>query len=296
MKKSTSKKLVDAKLKIEAASALDRHQIGYQARALVLATLPHKKTAENFYKRSNGSFNLELSQNTAKVGLPYGSIPRLLLAYMATEAVKSQSREIQLGNNLSQFMKKLGLIPTGGRWGSITALKDQVRRLAYCSMTLTQTVLNEDSGAITENFSNLNIASGGSFHWAKNPDQKDLWASTVTLSEGFYEEIINHPIPLDLEILKALRRSPLALDVYSWLTYRTSYQRGSSRPIPWQSLQAQFGSDYADNATGKRDFKKNFLKALKKVQFLYEGANTTVVDNGLMIRQGKPSVSKRIAK
>ena len=88
MKKSTSKKLVDAKLKIEAASALDRHQIGYQARALVLATLPHKKTAENFYKRSNGSFNLELSQNTAKVGLPYGSIPRLLLAYMATEAVK----------------------------------------------------------------------------------------------------------------------------------------------------------------------------------------------------------------
>ena len=88
MKKSTSKKLVDAKLKIEAASALDRHQIGYQARALVLATLPHKKTAENFYKRSNGSFNLELSQNTAKVGLPYGYIPRLLLAYMATEAVK----------------------------------------------------------------------------------------------------------------------------------------------------------------------------------------------------------------
>ena len=97
---------------------------------------------------------------------------------------------------------------------------------------------------------------------------------------------------LDLEILKALRRSPLALDIYSWLTYRTSYQKGRSKPITWKSLQEQFGSDYQDNAQGRRNFKKGFVKQLSKVCKFYEGANVEIVDNGLILNKGKPSVAR----
>ena len=74
----------------------------------------------------------------AKIGLPYGSLPRLLLAWLTTEAVKTKTRELTLGDTLSDFMRQLDLVPTGGRWGSITRLKDQTRRLfastisAYC--------------------------------------------------------------------------------------------------------------------------------------------------------------------
>ena len=290
-KKTSLEKRVNSLLRVQEQTALERGDVGYMARALVLATLPHKKTAEPFYKRSNGSFQLELSQNTSKVGLPYGSIPRLLLAYMATQAVKTQSPEINLGDNLSQFLAALGLSRTGGRWGNITRVKDQMRRLAFCTMSLSRTEVTEQG--VTEHFKNLQVASSGSFHWAKDPDQKDLWDSTVCLSDDFYLEIINHPVPLDMEILKALKQSPLALDIYSWLTYRTSYQKGRSKPIPWDSLQAQFGSDYPKTAQGRANFKLEFKKKLTAVTKLYHGANVDAdAKNGLVISAGQTSVPK----
>ena len=290
-KKTVIEKRVDTLLRVQDQTALERGDVGYMARALVLATLPHKKTTEAFYKRSNGNFHLELSQNTAKVGLPYGSVPRLLLAFMATQAVKTQSPEINLGDNLSQFLAALGLSRTGGRWGNITRVKDQMRRLAFCSMNLSRVEVDENG--TTETFKNLQIARSGSFHWAKDPNQQDLWDSTVVLSDDFYLEIINHPVPLDMEILSALKQSPLALDIYSWLTYRTSYQKGRSKPIPWESLQAQFGADYPKTARGKADFKFQFKKRLNEVTKLYTGANVDAdAKNGLVISAGKTSIPK----
>ena len=290
-KKTVIEKRVDTLLRVQDQTALERGDVGYMARALVLATLPHKKTTEAFYKRSNGNFHLELSQNTSKVGLPYGSVPRLLLAFMATQAVKTQSPEINLGDNLSQFLAALGLSRTGGRWGNITRVKDQMRRLAFCSMNLSRVEVDENG--TTETFKNLQIARSGSFHWAKDPNQQDLWDSTVVLSDDFYLEIINHPVPLDMEILSALKQSPLALDIYSWLTYRTSYQKGRSKPIPWESLKAQFGADYPKTAQGRANFKLEFKKKLKVVTKLYTGANVDAdAKNGLVISAGQTSIPK----
>lgn len=62
------------------------------------------------------TFTLSLMAPT-KIGLPYGTVPRLLLAWMTTEAVKTQSRELELGDSLSGFMRELDLVPTSGRWG-----------------------------------------------------------------------------------------------------------------------------------------------------------------------------------
>ena len=260
----------------------------------MLATLPHKPTTENFFQRSNGGYKLTLSRNDPKVGLPSGTYPRLILAWLSTEVVKTQKQTVTLGPSMSSFMKKLDIIPTGGRWGSIPRLKDQVRKLANSTFNISQTTIDEDG--VTETTKNLVVAEESAFHWAKNPDQADLWDSSITLSEAFYREIIEHPVPLDIEILKALRRSPLALDIYSWLTYRSSYQKGKSKPITWESLQEQFGSQYQDNATGRRSFKHNFIKQLNRVCKFYEGANVEVVDNGLILNKGKPSVARVAAK
>ena len=52
------------------------------------------------------------------------------------------------------------------------------------------------------------------------PGAPVLWDSTIELGEKFFQEIIAHPIPLDLNTLKALKRSPLGLDLYFWLVYR----------------------------------------------------------------------------
>ena len=112
-------------------------------------------------------------------------------------------------------MAELDLVPTGGRWGTITRLRDQMRRLFSCTVSCDyadKTMDVEEGYRITKSYR---------LWWdAKSPSQIPLWKSTVTLSTDFFQEIIERPVPVDMRALKALKRSPLALDIYCWLTYR----------------------------------------------------------------------------
>ena len=109
----------------------------------------------------------------------------------------------------------------------------------------------------------------------------------MTLTQRFYDEVTEYPIPVDLRVLKALKRSPMALDIYCWLTHRMSYLK---RPtvIPWEGLQAQFGADYRLT----RQFKAAFLKHLAAVHVVYPEAKVDPVDAGLELRPSKPHVAR----
>jgi hypothetical protein len=104
---------------------------------------------------------------------------------------------------------------------------------------------------------------------------------------AFYEEIVHHPVPIDLRALKALSRSPLALDIYTWLTYRMSYLRREVT-IPWAGLQAQFGSDYRRT----RDFKAAFVEHLKRVLVVYREANVCESEQGLILKPSPTHVAR----
>ncbi|EEF21789.1 conserved hypothetical protein [Ricinus communis] len=117
------------------------------------------------------------------------------------------------------------------------------------------------------------------------------WRSKVRLSNNFYKECIDRPVPVDLRAYKALRGSPLAMDVYIWLTYRMSCTERRTRPIRWEALMAQFGSRYESDQAA-RDFKKGFLKALKLVQLVYPSARVLLVDNGLVLLPSPPHVQR----
>jgi hypothetical protein len=249
---------------------------------MVQATLPHKKVLGNEFERRNGNYTLTLLA-PSKIGLPYGAVPRLLLAWLTTEALKTQSMELELGNSLSGFMRELDMVATGGRWGSITRLKDQARRLFSC--TVSATFEDGQKSAIL----NQSIASKAVLWWdAKDPEQAGLWQSTVKLSEAFFNEVVSHPVPVDMRALKALKKSPLALDTYCWLTYRASYAK---RPclIPWAVLALQFGSEY----TRQRDFKAAFLTELRKVVTVYGWAQVEATDDGLLVKPSVTHISKK---
>jgi hypothetical protein len=276
--------LISEALAIEADEARKAGALGYMARALVQATLPHSKVAGNEFKRRNGAFKLTMLADS-EVGLPYGSIPRLLVAWITTEAVRTKEREIILGHTLSKFMSELDLMPTGGRWGSITRLREQMKKLFSASISCTY-----DDG---KNWAIKNVqpVTSANLWWdPKNPNQASLFQSTVTLGEEFFKEAIMSPIPVDMRALKALRRSPMALDIYCWLTYRMSYLRAQTS-IPWGALQVQFGSDYASNTQGTRDFKRAFLRELKKVGVIYPEAKIDNQPNTLILKPSKPHVS-----
>lgn len=273
----TVNSLINQALAIEDSDAKDSGALGFMARAMVQATLPHSKVAGNEFTRKNGNYSLTILTPSA-IGLPYGTIPRLLLAWVTTEAVKTKERELELGDSLSGFMRELDMVPTGGRWGSITRLKDQTRKLFASSIT----AVYEDGPAFA--VINQAVADKAQFWWDnKNPEQAGLWKSTVTLSEHFFNEVIDRPVPIDMRAIKALKRSPMALDIYTWLTYRMSYLK---RPavIPWAAVAMMLGSNYAE----LRDFRKAFLNELRKVLLVYSTANVEVLPDGLRI---KPSLT-----
>jgi Plasmid encoded RepA protein len=255
-------------------------ELGYYARILTQATLPHSRPSDPIVTRQNGALTLRMA--ALGPGLPYGGIPRVLLAWVTTEAVRSRQRELVLGDHLASFMRQLDLVPTGGRWGSIPRLHTQMVRLFSTAIGVTFDSPNESSGA------GWVVADQYRFWWdPKSPDQADLWQSTVTLGERFYEMVVDRPVPVDMRALRALRRSPLALDLYTWLTYRYSYLKKPTT-IPWPALQAQFGADYAR----QRAFRSKVIAALTKVVAVYGDARLEAELHGLTLRPSPPHVAR----
>jgi hypothetical protein len=287
MKLQSIEKIISDALAIEAMEAKEAGALGYMARAMVQATMPHSKVNGNEFSRTNGLFTLTIL-SSSKVGLPYGTIPRLLLAWISTEAVRKKDRNLVLGRTLSSFMTALDLIPTGGRWGSITRLRDQMTRLFSASISCTYDDGNHWA------IQNINPISKADLWWnPKQPNQATIFDSTLTLSEEFFKEITNNPIPIDIRVLQSLKRSPLALDIYCWLTYRLSYLRKTTT-IPWEVLQLQFGADYATDLQGVRNFKRAFLRELKKVNIFYKEAKLEVIDIGINLKPSIPHIKKFI--
>ena len=271
----TINQIVQEALAIEEQSAKEAGALGFVARCMVQATLPHSQVQGNYFQRTNGNFQLSLMGNP-NIGLPYGSVPRVLLAWMTTEIVRTKESTLLLGDTLSSFMADLDLVPTGGRWGTIPRLRSQMQRLFTCTIGCNYADPQKGGAAGI----NMQIAESYAMWWKpQDPDQAALWQSFVTVGNRFYEEIIAHNVPIDRRVLRALRRSPLALDVYTWLTYRMSYL---SRPteIPWESLASQFGSDYAN----LKHFKPEFRAALAKVLLQYPTARVGEGKHGVTLQ------------
>jgi Plasmid encoded RepA protein len=265
--------LIVEALAIEAEDAIKSGNLGFMTRALVQATMPHSKQPGSEFTRRNGLFRLTIL-SPAETGLPYGSIPRLLIAWITTEVIRTRERQILLGDSLSSFMKQLELEPTGGKWGTITRLRDQIKRLFSSSIKCFYD--SPDTWAVKA----IEIIEDANLWWyPKQPDQITLFESTLTLSERFFKEIIDNPVPVDMRALKALSKSPLSLDIYCWLTYRMSYLKHQTC-IPWGALEIQFGSDYKHT----RQFKAAFLKQLRSVLVVYPKCKVLPHDNGLILK------------
>ena len=259
--------------------------MGFMARLLALCSLPRTNPGDQYqYQRVNGPYKLILSR-TGLHKLPHGSNPRLILAWISTEAVRTGSREIVLGRSLSEFMRKLGISSTDGRGQA--RLRNQMKRLLNCSVQLNYTAGERETSATAL------VAELTDFWWnPKHPDQTGLWESKVRLSEAFFNEIINHPVPLDMNTLKALKRSPLGLDLYLWLVYRTFPLRAPLR-LSWRLLYSQFGvnPDRASDKFTVRNFRTKVLRELKKIKLAWPGLNYATAKGVLILLPSTPAIA-----
>ena len=95
-------RFADQAVSIGDQSAQDADSLAFMTRMMVLATLPHSDPGDvPGFGRRNGDFSLtiqpgvnEVNGQYKSIGIPYGGIPRLLMAWITTEAVRTKERKI----------------------------------------------------------------------------------------------------------------------------------------------------------------------------------------------------------
>ena len=262
------------------------------ARLLALCSLPRTNQGDRLqYIRRNGPLTLVMTAGF-KTRLPYGTLPRLLLAWECTEAVRTQSRDL-IGDSLAAFMRKLEIYNDGGAVRG--RVQDQMRRLFNSHVQL----VYEDAHGQASVYSQ--VADRTELWWnPKRPDDRTLWESSIRLGEEFFNEVIRNPVPLDLHILHAVKRSPLGLDLYLWLTYRTFNLKRPLR-LWWSQLYRQFGVDPAkarDRAT-LSNFRADCLRELQKNQDRVAGPALPAGDGwfvALTVAAAHPASSSAIVR
>ena len=177
-------------------------------------------------------------------------------------------------------MRELGLGDhrSGGVNGSSTRLRRQL--LA----TLNARIAFGYAPGAGEKRANALIATEYELWWdPKSVDQLSLYPNWVRLDDRLFEEFLRFGVPLDMRALKALRRSPLALDLYAWATYR-SFRRKDRLAVPWEALHRQFGNDYAS----VHEFSRKAKAALIKVQTIAPDIAVTFERGRLILGSEKP--------
>ena len=269
-------------------------QISYQHTVLCQTSLPYRNPGQNVreWERRQGDVRLRVEAGSAlnpeideyvALALPFGPKPRLILAHLNAQAIKTGSPVIEMDESLTAFVKRVqGRNPTGP---NIRAFKDHLGRLS--ASTIRMAVASENRAVQVDS----KIVTAFDLWFPKNDKQRVLWPSTIQLSLDYFQSLQNHAVPLDERALSALAHSSMALDIYAWLAQRLHrIPEGRPQFIPWTAVKDQFGQGYRR----VRDFRRVFRTALTQVLIQYQAARVEEDGRGLTLRNSAPPVPKRL--
>ncbi|MCA9094288.1 MAG: hypothetical protein KDA68_12425 [Planctomycetaceae bacterium] len=252
--------------------------------------MPRRATPEKTFERHSGHVSVLLEAGKLWNGkdwiqhpLPYGTTPRLVMVHLSSEAIRTQNRQVDIGDSMRQFLLRLGMGDGGGPRGGYTAVRKQIEALAACrlsiGMTLQGKIVNVDAKPIKRFDAWLH----------QDGSQQTLWPGVMELSQDFYETLSHHAVPLDYRALSALKHSALALDIYTWLAHRLCrVNKPGGVMLSWQNLKDQFGQEYRES----RDFKKEFKDLLRQVKVVYPSARIMEVDGGIRLYESPPPITR----
>lgn len=251
---------------------------------LALCGLPYKAPPADqaHFFREYGKNTLSLSAGPLKnpetgkmevQGLPYGPKARLLLLHLCTEAVRQRSPTIAIADSLSGFIRDMGFEPTGGPRGTLGQFKEQLNRLAGCTMKIG---LWDGSGkARTVNTTPIEAFDV----WLpRNPDQRMLWSSSITFDQRYFDSLMKHALPVDIRAVRAFAGSARKLDMLFWLGYRMSRLEKPTK-LTWDNLQSQFGADIES----RRKFRQIFKEEMAALGEVYPKLPVRLDDTGLTL-------------
>ena len=233
------------------------------------------------FERQSGTVSLQIEggktfdgKNWQQQPIPYGAIPRLALIHITSEAVRTQSPIVDVGNSVYAFLEALGV---GNNQAARRNARKQMIALGACTMRLGR-VVERDGKRFAQ------TVDGRPFNqfeaWIDDTEgQRALWPTSLTLSEPFFDAIIKSAVPLRHGALAQLSGSALALDIYSWLAHRLCRVKRGGAEISWAALAEQFGQEYSD----RKNFKRRFIAQLHNVLKAYPEARVEIIHGGLRL-------------
>ena len=263
---------------------------GYMYSGWCQTALPHRRPTDDtkIWQLETDSMTLLVepgvrmtAQNTPEhVGVPFGAIARLILIYLQSEALRTGSRDVELGGSLRGFLGRLGI--SGG--GKTTKLvREQAERISRCRLTFHA---KRHGGSLLVN---QNIVDVAMFVDEPGNGQGTLFVETARLSETFFNQLRRHAVPLDEAAIRHIRNSSMALDVYCWLAYRL-HSLTAPKSITWAALAGQFGA----GIKLRKHFKPALMESLAMAQAVYRAAKIEVTDAGLVLYPSPPPVRKQL--
>jgi hypothetical protein len=221
--------------------------------ALCAMSLPVRRPADEHAPiiRRDGQYTLVINpkpvvdlsggqQALRSLGVPYGSLPRLVLIHIMTEAVRTKSRHIRLGETFTDWMRRMGFrtISYGPR-GSATLIKEQLDRLLACEWMIRWDHATDQGD---HEFGIKEIKLTNEYFGVDRRNRSFL--REIKMTEPFFEHLRQHAVPLNETAIRQIRDSATALDLYTWLAYRLPRLNGR-RPttLSWQQLAVHFGND-----------------------------------------------------
>jgi hypothetical protein len=242
-----------------------------------------RRSGQHHLRIEAGSVWSEAKAQYVELGLPFGARGRLVMIYLTSQAVKTNSPEIEVGDSLRAFVRRLG-IGTDGK--AVGGVKEQLRRLSVAVIRMAHVVEGRTRQV------NAQIVEGMDMWATSDPRQRMLWQDTVLLSERFFRSVRDHAVPLDDRAVAELSNNPTALDVYAWLAARLWRVRGVEH-VSWRALHEQFGQ----GTESVRKFRQNFLLTLKRVAVVYDPVRRIEATNtGLLLPNAPPPITPTIRK
>ena len=264
-------------------------EVGFMVRLLALCTLPRTDPGTlTHYVRRNGRYALVVIAGGPEPRLPFGVLPRLLLAWICTEAVRTRSRRLVLGRSVAEFMRRLGVqsSDSAGRNGIRTRLREQMTRLFRASIELTEE-LPDGVHTIADR-----VTTDMRLWWKpRRSDETVRWDSAIVLGHDFFNEILAAPVPIDMQVLRELRRSSLGLDLYLWLTYRL-FRLDRPLRLTWWQVYRQFAlRPERELGRSVKDFRRDVLRELGKIRIAWPQLSYSTPKGFLVLRPSPPRIS-----
>ena len=258
----------------------------FQFIPLIQCTFPHGDPGNSStFTRHNGRLELTFSTIRPEVGLPYGVPARLLTFFCTTEAVRNKSPKIELGPSIHEFLRQLDVPNTRGERGSQRVYANQLLRLIHCALTIDETI-QDNTGRHGLDIKPTLFVDTARLWWDEGMGVGE--GSYLVLSPAIFNSISTRAAPLSTQAIRALRKSPMDLDVYAWLVHRL-FRLVDPSPVTWDQLFGQFGHSYGEVRYFRRFFSASLTRALRE----YPDARLKVSDRGILLLPSKPHVEPR---